>query len=148
MSAARAVARAALIALAAAALAGCRGGGVETVALQVGAGRFVVEVARTQDQRERGLMYRTELGPRRGMLFVFDHDRERGFWMKNTPLPLSIAFLSAGGEILQIESLIPYSEVVVRSRQPARYALEVNAGAFAEVGAKVGDLIGFPRNWR
>ena len=144
-----AAARAAPIVLAVAALAACRaGGGAETVALQVGAGRFVVEVARTQDQRERGLMYRTELGPRQGMLFVFDDDRVRGFWMRNTPLPLSIAFLSAAGEILQIESLIPYSEVVVRSRRPARYALEVNAGAYAEVGAKVGDLIGFPRNWR
>lgn len=135
-------------ALAAGALASCQAGGPETVALQVGDDRFVVEVARTPDRRERGLMYRTELGAREGMLFVFDDDRVRGFWMRNTPLPLSIAFLSAGGEILQIESLTPFSEAVVRSRQPARYALEVNAGAFAEAGAAVGDRVGFPRSWR
>ena len=67
--------------------------------------------------------------------------------MKNTPLPLSIAFLSADGEILQIEPMTPFSRVPVSSRRPARYALEVNAGAFAEAGAQVGDLVGFPRNW-
>ena len=72
----------------------------------------------------------------------------RTFWMKNTSLPLSIAFLSADGEILQIELLTPFSEFTVQSRHAARYALEVNAGAFAEVGTNVGDLIGFPRNWR
>lgn len=131
-----------------AALAACRGDRMETVTLQVGNDRFVVQVARTPDQRERGLMYRTELGPRQGMLFVFDDDQVRGFWMKHTPLPLSIAFLSARGEILQIESLIPYSELVVRSRQAARYALEVNDGAFTEADAAVGDVIGFPRTWR
>ena len=148
MSAARLCARAALIVLLLAALVACRGGGPETVTLEVGADRFTVWVARTGDQRERGLMYRTELGARQGMLFVFEDDRVRGFWMRNTPLPLSIAFLSVDGRILQIEHLTPFSELVVRSRHPARYALEVNAGAFAEVGAGVGDLIGFPRNWR
>ena len=148
MSAARLCARAALIVLLLAALVACPGGGPETVTLEVGADRFTVWVARTGDQRERGLMYRTELGARQGMLFVFEDDRVRGFWMRNTPLPLSIAFLSVDGRILQIEHLTPFSELVVRSRHPARYALEVNAGAFAEVGAGVGDLIGFPRNWR
>lgn len=93
-------------------------------------------------------MYRTDLGPRQGMLFVFENEQVLSFWMKNTPLPLSIAFLSADGEILQIEPLTPFSELIVRSWRPARYALEVNAGAFAEAGAQVGDLIGFPRNWR
>lgn len=148
MNAVRSAVGAVLILLALAALAACRGDGMETVRLQVGDDRFIVQVARTPDQRERGLMFRTELGPRQGMLFVFDDDRVRGFWMKHTPLPLSIAFLSARGEILQIEPLIPFSELVVRSRQAARYALEVNAGAFAEVDAAVGDVIGFPRNWR
>ncbi len=144
----RAITRAVVVGLLAVALVACRGGGPETVKLQVGDARFTIWVARTPDQRERGLMYRTEMGPRQGMLFVFEDDRVRAFWMKNTPLPLSIAFLSVEGEILQIEPLTPFSELIVRSRRPARYALEVNAGAFAEVGAEVGDLIGFPRNWR
>lgn len=120
----------------------------EIASLQVGDNQFTVWVARTSDQRQRGLMYRTDLGPRQGMLFVFDDDSVREFWMKNTPLPLSIAFLSAAGKILQIELLTPYSETLVRSQRPARYALEVAAGAFAEVGASVGDVVVFPRNWR
>ena len=117
------------------------------ITLQVGDSRFEVSIARTVEDRGRGLMFRTDLGPREGMLFVFDDDEHRAFWMKNTPLPLSIAFLSADGKILQIESLVPYSEMRVRSRQPSRYALELNAGAFEEVGAEVGDVIRFPRNW-
>lgn len=137
-----------LAGLIAVAFVACRGGVPETVRLQVGDERFTAWVARTPEQRERGLMYRTEMGPRQGMLFMFDEEQVLSFWMKNTPLPLSIAFLSAEGEILQIEPLTPFSELIVRSWRPARYALEVNAGAFAEAGAEVGDLIGFPRNWR
>ena len=117
------------------------------ITLQVGDGRFEVSIARTVEDRGRGLMFRTDLASREGMLFVFDDDEHRAFWMKNTPLPLSIAFLSADGKILQIESLVPFSEMRVRSRQPARYALELNAGAFKEVGAEVGDVIRFPRSW-
>jgi len=134
--------------LIAVAFVACRGGAPETVKLRVGEERFTVWVARTPEQRERGLQYRTEMGPRQGMLFVFDEEQVLSFWMKNTPLPLSIAFLSVEGEILQIEPLTPFSERIVRSWRPARYALEVNAGAFADAGAEVGDLIGFPRNWR
>lgn len=148
MRAARACACAALAGLLAVALVACRDGRPETVRLQVGDERFTVWVARTPEQRERGLMYRTEMGPRQGMLFVFEDERVLSFWMKNTPLPLSIAFVSTGGEILQIEPMAPFSELIVRSWRPARYALEVNAGAFADARAEVGDLIGFPRNWR
>ncbi|MDD9987397.1 MAG: DUF192 domain-containing protein [Spirochaetaceae bacterium] len=148
MRAARKCACAALAGLLAVALVACRGGAAETVRLGVGEERFTVWVARTSEQRARGLMYRTDLGPRQGMLFVFENEQVLSFWMKNTPLPLSIAFLSADGEILQIEPLTPFSEVIVSSWRPARYALEVNAGAFAEAGAQVGDLVGFPRNWR
>lgn len=148
MNAARKCACAALAGLLAVTLVACRDGAAETVRLRVGEERFTVWVARTPEQRARGLMYRTDLGPRQGMLFVFENEQVLSFWMKNTPLPLSIAFLSADGEILQIEPLTPFSEVKVSSWRPARYALEVNAGAFAEAGAQVGDLIGFPRNWR
>ena len=148
MRAARACACAALAGLLAVALVACRDGRPETVRLQVGSERFTAWVARTPEQRERGLMYRTEMGPRQGMLFVFEDERVLSFWMKNTPLPLSIAFLSAQGEILQIEPMTPFSELIVRSWRPARYALELNAGAFADAGAELGDMIGFPRDWR
>ena len=147
MPAATTVFRTILVSIAVTAFMACRNG-PETTVLQIGDSRFTVWVASTPDQRQRGLMFRTDLGPRQGMLFVFEDSSEHEFWMKNTPLPLSIAFLTVDGVIFQIESLTPYSELVVRSRQPARYAIEVKAGAFSEVGANVGDKISFPRNWR
>ena len=125
----------------------CTVGRLDTVKLRVGDNRFTAWVAKTPEQRAHGLMYRTELGATEGMLLVYEDDQIRSFWMKNTPLPLSTAFLSADGEILQIEALTPFSEVPVYSNDAIRYALDVNYGAFAESGAKVGDLIGFPKNW-
>jgi hypothetical protein len=103
-----------------------------------------VEVARTEAQRERGLMERTNLGPRDGMIFVFDRDDHLSFWMKNTPTPLSIAFLSVEGKVLQIEDMEAFSESIVRSQLSARYALEMRKGAFAELGIKEGDAFTFP----
>jgi uncharacterized protein len=108
---------------------------------------LTVEVARTEAQRERGLMERTNLGPRDGMIFVFDRDDHLTFWMKNTPSPLSIAFLSAEGKILQIEDMKPFSETIVRSQLSARYALEMRQGAFAELGIKAGDSFSFPQGF-
>lgn len=124
-------------------LAGCRPS-VEKAALSVAGQSLSVEVARTEKQRERGLMERTDLGPRDGMIFVFDRDDHLAFWMKNTPTPLSIAFISADGRILQIEDMQPFSEAVIRSRIAARYALEMKQGAFAALGIKEGDVITFP----
>jgi len=108
---------------------------------------LTVEVARTEAQRERGLMERTNLGPRDGMIFVFDRDDHLSFWMKNTPTPLSIAFLSADGKVLQIEDMEPYSQSIVRSRLSARYALEMRKGAFAELGIREGDTFSFPEGF-
>ena len=125
----------------------CSAGRLDAVKLRVGDARFTAWVAKTPEQRAHGLMYRTELGATEGMLFIFEDDQIRSFWMKNTSLPLSIAFLSVDGEILQIEALAPFSEIPVESSDAVRYALEVNYGAFAESGAQVGDLIGFPENW-
>ncbi len=105
---------------------------------------LTVEVARTEAQREHGLMGRTNLGPRDGMIFVFDRDDHLTFWMKNTPTALSIAFLSAEGKILQIEDMEPFSEKIVRSRLSARYALEMRKGAFAELGSGRGTRVTFP----
>jgi len=124
-------------------LAGCRPD-AEKVTLQVSGQSLSVEVARTEAQRERGLMGRKDLGPRDGMIFVFDRDERLAFWMKNTPTPLSIAFVSAEGRILQIEDMQPFSETVIRSRLSARYALEMSQGAFAALGIKEGDVISFP----
>ena len=128
---------------AAAVLGGCKGN-VEKVSLSVAGQSLSVEVARTEAQRERGLMERTNLGPRDGMIFIFDRDDHLAFWMKNTPTPLSIAFISSDGKILQIEDMQPFSESVIRSRFSARYALEMKQGAYAALGIKEGDVISFP----
>ncbi len=131
-------------------LAGCpaRVERMERVAVTVGSAVFDVEVARTDAQRERGLMKRKSLGSREGMLFVFEADQRLVFWMKDTLVPLSIAFLSSEGRILQIEDMVPRSEKAVRSRLSARYALEVPQGAFDEVGAVEGSSVGLPAGFR
>jgi uncharacterized membrane protein (UPF0127 family) len=127
-------------------LGGCRPA-AERVTIQAAGQSLTVEVARTEAQRERGLMDRTDLGPRDGMIFVFDRDDHLTFWMKNTPTPLSIAFLSAEGRVLQIEDMEPYSLSIVRSRRAARYALEMKKGAFTELGIAPGDTFSFPKSF-
>ena len=75
------------------------------------------------------------------MLFVFPAPKPQGFWMKNTLIPLSIAYISDSGEILQIEDMRPKDERSIRSKDPVRYALEVNQGWFKRHNVKVGDTI-------
>jgi hypothetical protein len=89
-------------------------------------------------------MGRKDLGPRDGMIFVFDRDDHLSFWMKDTPTPLSIAFLSKEGKVLEIDDMRPFSESIVRSRFSARYALEMRQGAFTEIGVKEGDTVRLP----
>lgn len=120
----------------------------ERVPVTVGSDVFTVEVARTTEQRARGLMHRRSLGEREGMLFVFDADQHLTFWMKDTLVPLTIAFLSSEGRIVQIEDLEPLSQKTIRSRQSARYALELPRGAFAEAGAAEGDVVVLPEGLR
>jgi len=120
----------------------------EVVELRVGSSVFSVEVARTPADCERGLMKRSSLAPLGGMLFVFDSDQRLDFWMKDTLLPLSIAFLSSSGKITEIRDMRPLSEDVVSSRMSCRYALEVNQGAFARAGVGEGDSIGLPSGFR
>ncbi len=127
----------------AAAVASCQSA-PERVTIRADGQSLTVEVARTEAQRAHGLMQRTNLGPRDGMIFVFEKDDHLSFWMKDTPTPLSIAFISAEGKVLQIEDMEPFSESVVRSRLSARYALEMRKGAFAQMGIAEGDLFTFP----
>jgi len=131
----------------AAALSGCAQG-LEKAVLSVGEKRISVEVARTENEREHGLMGRTRLGDAEGMIFVFDRDEHLEFWMKNTPLPLSIAFLSTGGKILEIRDMEPFDLRTIRSRNYARYALEMNKGAFLKLGINEGDVVTFPAGFQ
>ena len=118
------------------------------IRLTVAGQQFDVELAVTPEQRREGLMYRDRLGEREGMLFVFDREQMLTFWMRNTPLPLSIAFIDARGVIVHITDMVPFSEVPVSSQFPARFALEVNRGAFARAGVAVGDLVELPARLR
>ncbi|MFN3884126.1 MAG: DUF192 domain-containing protein [Rhodocyclaceae bacterium] len=111
------------------------------IELNVGIHRIEAEVAATNAVRMRGLMQRKSLATQRGMLFVFDQEARHCMWMKNTYLPLSVAFLDASGRILNIEEMQPLTEENHCAARPARYALEMNRGWFADRGLKPGDRI-------
>jgi len=98
--------------------------------LTINSHRLTVEVASSPQQLERGLMYRRMLPENRGMLFVFDAPQILRFWMKNTHLPLSIAFINADGVIVNITDMKPQTTNIHASVAPAKFALEVNRGWF------------------
>jgi uncharacterized membrane protein (UPF0127 family) len=125
------------------ALAAC-GRTLPTIPVEIGGAEFRVEVARTEEQKERGLMFRRSLGERSGMIFVYDADEHLSFWMKNTRIPLTLAFLSSEGEILQIEELKPLSLRTVTSERAARYALELPVGSLQRLGVRPGDRVRLP----
>ncbi len=101
----------------------------------------VVEIADCDQSRAQGLMQRVTLDEDRGMLFVFEESATRSFWMKETYIPLSIAYLDEGGSITNIEDMAPLDLSSVRSTVPARYALEMNEGWFERNGVRAGDQI-------
>jgi uncharacterized membrane protein (UPF0127 family) len=114
--------------------------------LVVGNVKVSAELAANREDRARGLMFREILPEDHGMLFLYPEEVPLTFWMKNTPLPLSIAFADAGGRILRIAEMEPHSEAPVYSGAPVRYALEMNRGWFERNGVFVGDAIrGIPR---
>jgi uncharacterized membrane protein (UPF0127 family) len=99
------------------------------------------ELARTQEERSQGLMRRTYLADGRGMLFIFDRDQILSFWMKNTLIPLSIAFIAADGRIIEIKDMQPHDLSSVVSSRSVRYALEVPQGWFDRAGVRTGDIV-------
>jgi uncharacterized protein len=104
-----------------------------------------VEFAQDDAERQLGLMYRDKMAENQGMLFVFDDETVRSFWMKNTILPLDMLFINAKNEIVTIhKSTTPYSEESYTSTKPAKYVVEVNAGFTDKYKIAVGDRI----TWR
>ncbi len=99
------------------------------------------EIADTQAEQRRGLMERTELAEDAGMLFVFPREQPRSFWMRNTLIPLSIAYIDSDGRIVDIKDMQPLDETSVPSAEPAQYALEVNQGFFEARGIEVGNTL-------
>lgn len=117
-------------------------GAMPLMELTAGFHRIEAEVAASDRDRQVGLMNRREMPPQRGMLFVFDHENTHCMWMRNTLLPLSVAFMDAKGVIINIEDMKPQTEDNHCAKVPARYALEMNAGWFAQRGIKPGMKLG------
>ncbi len=112
-----------------------------TTSLTLGSATVHVEIAATPENRNRGLMFRESLPPDHGMLFVFEQDTTQCFWMKNTPLPLTIAFVDAQGHIINMRDMQPYSEATHCPAAPMRYALEMPQGWFLQYGIKAGEQV-------
>ena len=111
--------------------------------VELGAGMHLIraELAADDPSRMRGLMFRKSLGPNEGMLFVFDETTTHCMWMKNTFVPLSVAFLDAQARVINIADMTPHSEESHCATRPARYALEMERGWFAARGIGRGSTI-------
>ncbi|MFH2113528.1 MAG: DUF192 domain-containing protein [Spirochaetota bacterium] len=116
-----------------------------TVELRAGSVTVVAELARSPEEQTAGLMFRKSLADGRGMLFVYEDDRRLSFYMKNTLVPLSIAFLAADGTIRGIYNMEPRSLKAVNSMRSVRYALEVPQGWFDRAGLVIGDRFEIPQ---
>lgn len=119
----------------------CGGGGLPTTTLVLDGTPLVVEVADDPAEQARGLMHRDTLPADRGMVFVYPDLKPRHFWMKDTRIPLSIAFVDDAGVIVRIADMTPLSTKRTPSLYPAQYAVEVNQGWFAAHGVEVGDKV-------
>tara|TARA_B100000683_G_C12379858_1_gene510780 strand:- start:423 stop:929 length:507 start_codon:yes stop_codon:yes gene_type:complete len=103
-----------------------------------------VKLAKTPEQQARGLMNISSLPDNEGLLFCYPKEKKLSFWMKSTPIPLSIAFIDKNKRITQIEELKPYDETGVKTIRPTKWALEVNSGWFDNHNIKVGDTVNIP----
>jgi uncharacterized membrane protein (UPF0127 family) len=119
---------------------------LRTVQLRIANHPLKVEVVQREADRQKGLMFREKLGKNDGMLFNFDEPAYHSMWMKNTLIPLSVAFVDASGTILNILDMQPHNLDSHMSAGPSIYAIETNQGWFAEKGIKAGDKVaGLPK---
>ena len=110
-----------------------------------GARTLRIEIADTDDERERGLMFRKDFPTTRGMLFVFDETRQVMMWMQNTPRPLDMIFVDGSGRISSVrESTVPFSTAIISSGTPVRFVIEVDAGVAGKLGLEKGDRVRHP----
>ena len=112
------------------------------IKLSTGMHLIDTQVAATPEQRSTGLMYRKEMAQTEGMLFVFEQAAQQCFWMKNTLLPLTAAFVADDGTIVNLADMKPQTTEAHCSTQPVRYVLEMNVGWFAKKGIKAGAKLG------
>ncbi len=120
-------------------MSGCADGNLYR--LSIGFIQLDIEIADTEETRVRGLMFRESIPESQGMLFVFEESSVRAFYMRNTTVPLSIAYIDERLVIREIYDMEPFSPESVFSRNPVMYALEVNQGAFGRWGISVGDRL-------
>jgi uncharacterized protein len=117
----------------------------EPLIIQTASGKklnFTVEIADTNEQRQRGLMYRKEMAEDAGMIFDFGVSRRVQMWMENTILPLDMLFVDSTGTIRNIkQNAIPYSQDIIDSITDVKYVIELNAGITAKLGIKPGDRV-------
>jgi len=114
---------------------------VPTVALKAGGQTIQAEVAATDVTRQKGLMFREKMAHNTGMLFVFPDIAYHAMWMRNTPLPLAVAFMDESGKIVSIHEMQPFTETTHQAAGPVRYALEMNSEWFSRNQVKAGDTI-------
>jgi len=147
-----------VVALAIAMLSGCEGGPsppapapgpdqpqrLPTATIRVGDVPLVVEVANSEATRQKGMMFRRRLAPDEAMLFVFEHEANLRFWMRNTYVDLDLAYIADDGTITEIGRLRAHVTDPVYSREPVRFALETPAGWFASHGIAEGDRVHIP----
>jgi uncharacterized membrane protein (UPF0127 family) len=131
--------------------AGCRDGGaappqtgLRTVSMTIGGKPFTLEVADDDRSREIGLMNRDSMPADHGMIFPFAREEPRGFWMKNTRIPLDILYLDSSGRVVSVHTMAPYDLRTTNSAGPAKYVIELNAGVAAKLGIKAGDKLEVP----
>ena len=110
--------------------------------ISIGGSEIQLQLALKPAEQQKGLMYRKSLDNDHGMLFLFDRPDKRGFWMKNTRIPLDIGYFDSSGQLLEIHTLFPYDETAVNSRsREVLIAVETNRGWYAANGIQVGDRI-------
>jgi uncharacterized membrane protein (UPF0127 family) len=114
---------------------------LQRTTLSIGIHQIDAQLATTPEQREIGLMYRKEMPTREGMLFVFESPSRLCFWMKNTLIPLTAAFIADDGSIVNLENMKPQTTESHCAAKPVRYVLEMNQGWFAKRGIKPGSKV-------
>jgi uncharacterized membrane protein (UPF0127 family) len=110
-------------------------------ALSIGMYRLDVQLATTSEQHATGLMFRTDMPQHEGMLFIFERPAQQCFWMKNTLIPLAVAFVADDGTIVNIAEMKAQALTSHCSEKPVRYVLEMNTGWFAKKGLKAGNRL-------
>jgi uncharacterized protein len=119
---------------------------LDTIHAKIHGQSYFLEIADTPQKRMQGLMFRTSLDDRGGLLFVFDTEQKYRFWMKNTPISLDIIWLSTEKRVVHIEqNTKPYSEAILYPKEKAKYVVELKAGQVQERNLKVGARVLFPQ---